>query len=99
MKTENTIGDNGSHGEVVKSISKVLPDIGVSVLSETFIVKPVDLGDLATLVISPQNGDPASVSDFQGNEQRNRFERVISSIDVVTHEHVICFGTLAADTK
>ena len=99
METEYTVGDNGRHREVVKSICKVLPDIGVSVLSEAFIVKPVDLSDLATLVISPQNGDPASVSDFQGNEQRNRFERVISSIDIIAHEHVIRFGALAADTK
>ena len=99
METEYTVGDNGRHREVVKSICKVLPDIGVSVLSEAFIVKPINLGDLATLVVSPQNGDTASVSDFQSDEQRNSLERVISSIDIITHKHIIRFGTLAADTK
>jgi hypothetical protein len=41
VETEYTIGNDGSHGEVIKGISKVLPNIGISVLPEAFVVKSV----------------------------------------------------------
>jgi len=39
-------------GEEVKQVGKVLPHVGVAVLSEALVVKAIDLGDLAGLVIS-----------------------------------------------
>mmetsp|Transcript_100557 Transcript_100557/g.288940 ORF Transcript_100557/g.288940 Transcript_100557/m.288940 type:complete len:89 (-) Transcript_100557:407-673(-) len=64
VQTKYAIGNHCSHWEIIKGIGEVLPDIGVPVLSETFIVKPVHLRDLATFVVSPENSDPISVSDL-----------------------------------
>lgn len=99
MQTENSIGDNSSHWKVVKGISEVLPDVGVSVLSETLIVKPIDLGDLATFVVSPQNSDAISVPNLQGYKKCDCFKRVVTSVNVITHEQIIRFRALSSNAE
>lgn len=47
METEDLAFNNCSHGKVIKEVSEVFPDIGVSILSETFIVESINLGDLS----------------------------------------------------
>lgn len=45
------------HGQVVEQFREAVPHGGVAVLAEALVVEPVDLGDLAGLVVAPQNGD------------------------------------------
>ena len=47
MKAEYFLFNDCSEREVVKEISEVLPHIGISVLSETLIIKPIDLSNLS----------------------------------------------------
>lgn len=44
------------HGQVVEQLGEAVPHRGVSVLAKAFVVEPVHLGDLAGLVVAPQNG-------------------------------------------
>ena len=47
MEAEYLLFNDCSEREVVKEISEVLPDIGISIFPETLIVKSIDLSDLS----------------------------------------------------
>ena len=57
------------------------------------------LGNLATLVVAAQDGDPVRVAHFERDEQRDRLDRVVAAVDVVTHEQVVRVGRLATDLE
>lgn len=77
----------------------MFPNIGVSVLSKAFVIKPIHLCDLATFVVTPKNGDAISVSYFQGDQKGDGLQRVITSVDVISHEQIVRFRALPSDTK
>lgn len=78
--------DEGGDRDVVKKVSKVLPDIGRPVLPQTLVVEPVHLRDLPRLVVPSKDGDPARVPDLQGNQHCHRLHRVEASVYIVAHE-------------
>jgi hypothetical protein len=92
MKTENLVIDQGSEGEVVKEVGEILPDISVSVFAKTFVVETVDLGDLTGLVVSSEDGDSLRVSDLEGDEKSDGLNRVVTSVNIITHEKVVGIG-------
>ena len=47
----------GCERQVVKEICEVLPDIGVAILPETFVVEAIHLCDLSRLMVPTQDGD------------------------------------------
>lgn len=55
------------------------------------------MGDLSRLVVSAQDSDSVSVAHFQGNKQRYCLHRVVTSIDVVSHEQVVGVWGLASN--
>lgn len=57
MEAEDLVLNDSCKWKHVEEIGEVLPDIGVSVLPQAFVVKTIDLGDLPTLVVSSQNSD------------------------------------------
>jgi len=77
----------------------MLPDVGVAVFPQAFVVKAVDLGDLTALMVTAENGDAGFVTDFKGHEQRDGFQRVVSAIDIIAHEQIIGFRTRASNAK
>lgn len=84
MKTENLIVDQGSEREVVEEVGEILPHVGVAILSETFIVKAINLSNLTGLVVSSKDSDALGVSDFESDEEGDGLDGVVSSIDVIT---------------
>ena len=99
VKTKDASGHNSRHGQEVKRISEVLPDIGIAVLAKTFIIESVDLSDLSAFMISSQNGNAIFVPDFKCDQESDGFQTVISSIDIVAHEEIIGFRTISTNTK
>lgn len=71
MQAEYTTSYNSCHGQKVKSVGEVFPDVRISVLSKTFVVKAIDLSDLPTLMVASQNCDAIPVSDFQSYKKSN----------------------------
>lgn len=65
----------------------------------TKVRKNLHLSDLTTLMISPKNGNAASVSNLQGDKQRDRFQRIVSSIDIVSHKQIIGVWARSSDSK
>ena len=99
MKTENRVFDNGSERQHVKEVRVVLPYVGVSVLTDTLVVEAVDLRDLTALVVSAQDRDAVAVAHLEADEQCDRFERVVASVDVITHEEVVRVGRVSANAE
>jgi hypothetical protein len=42
------------------------------------------LGDLSRFVIATEDGDALWVSNLEGDEKRDRLDRVVAAVDVVT---------------
>ena len=93
------IVDQRGQGQVIEQVGEKLPNVGVSILSQTFVVEPVDLGDLPRLVVPTEDGHSIPVTQFEGDEQGDRLDRVVTPVDIVTHEEVIGIGRISTDTK
>jgi len=46
----------------------------------TFIIKPIDCGNLARLVIAADESDAIWVTDFQTEEEQEGFQRVEATV-------------------
>jgi len=62
------IFDEGSEREEVEEVGEVFPDVGIAVLAQALVVETVDLGNLAGLVVTAEDGDALWVTDFEGDE-------------------------------
>lgn len=47
------------------------------------------LCNLPTLVVTAQNCNTIPVANFESNQQRDGFQRIISSIYIITHEEIV----------
>jgi len=63
MSTKDLTFDDSRQWEIVEQIGEHFPDVVIFVLSNTFIVEPVALGDRPGLVIASQDGDSVFVSE------------------------------------
>lgn len=73
VKAEYAIRYDCSHGQIIKGIRKMLPDVSITILSEAFVIETIDLGNLTTLVITAKNCDPVFVSHFERHQQGDSF--------------------------
>ena len=99
VQAEDLVLDDGGQWQVIEQICEVLPHVCVAVLAEAFVIEAVDLGDLATLVIAPKNGDPVLEAHFQANQQCDCLYTIVASVDVVSHEQVVCVGRASSYLK
>lgn len=84
MKTEYLILNQSSERKIIEEVGKVLPDIGISVFAQTFVVESVNLSDLTGFMISTKNCNALGVANLQSNEECDGLNRIISTVDVIT---------------
>jgi hypothetical protein len=84
VEAEDLIVNERGEGEVVEEIGEVFPNVGIAVFSETLVVEAIYLSDLTGFMITTENCDALGVSDFESNQESNSFDRVVSSINVIT---------------
>lgn len=84
MEAEDLVFDEGGEGEKIEEVGEVLPHVRVAVFSEAFVVKPIDLCDLAGLVVSSKDGDTLGVTDLKANKEGDRLDGVVAAVDIVT---------------
>ena len=58
----------GTKRKVVKDLTAPAPYIRRTIFPLTFVVKPVDLGDLPTLVVAADERNTVRVAYFQGEQ-------------------------------
>jgi hypothetical protein len=88
VQAEYLVIDQGGEGEVVEQIGEVLPYVRIAIFSETFIVEPIDLCDLTGFVVATEDGDALGISDFQGYEEGDGLNGVVTSINIIALSHV-----------
>jgi len=96
---EDSIVDNGGKGEEVKQVRKMLPNVRRSVDPQAFVVKPINLSDLAALMVSASQTDSVGIPNLKSNEEEHTIEGIIASINIVTKEKVVMEGRLSANFK
>ncbi len=99
MEAENCVVDNCSKGEVVKQLSEVDPDIGVTVLAQAFVVEAIDLGDLTDFMVASQDGNSVLEARLQGDEESHGLNGVVATVDIISHEKVVGIWRLSANFK
>lgn len=68
VKTEDLVINESCEREVVEEVCKILPYVGIAILSEALVIEAIDLGNLAGFVVSTEDCNSLGVSDFEGNE-------------------------------
>ncbi len=58
----------------------------------TFIVKAVDSVDAGTFVISSEQEEILWIFDLVGKQQTDSFQRLFSSVDVISQKQVVTLG-------
>ena len=96
MNTEDFAFNNSTNAKVVEDFGAVLPWVGITVLSNCFIVEPVHSSNLSGFVISSQESDMRWVLQLQAEQELESFNRVVASIDEVSHEDVSSVGDFTA---
>jgi len=100
VEAEDLVVDQGSEGKVVEEIGEVLPYVGIAVFSKALIIKPIDLCDLAGLVVATEDGDALRISNFQSHKESDGFNGIVTSINIIALSDVsrfnagICLGRL-----
>ena len=95
MGQDGALHDSCRH-QVVEYIRAVLPWVRVSVLAHAFIVEAVLDGDVSRFVIPAEDCDAAWVFQLEAKQQLEDLERVLATVDEVTHEHVVSVRDLTA---
>ena len=91
--------DEGSEGEVVEKVGEESPHVCVAVLPEALVVEAVHLRDLPRFMVSAEDCYSIAISELEGYEEGDGLDGVVASVDVISHEEVVCVGRVPADAE
>lgn len=86
MKAEDLILNDSCKWQVVEKFNEHLPNVRISVLSQTFIIKSIDLSGGSRLMITSKDGDSLWISNLKCYQKRYGLNRVVTTVYIVTHE-------------
>ena len=99
VQAEDVLLDDGGQGQVVEQAGELLPNFGVTILTEALIVESIDLGDLLGLVVSTKDSDTVGITNLHANQQTNGLNRVVATVNVVSHEEIVGVWKLTANLE
>jgi hypothetical protein len=85
MNTKHFAIHDSTQSQKVKHLTTISPHTRTPIFPHTFIVETVDLGDLTRFVVPSDKGDAIWITNFQGEEEEKGFNRVETSVYVVTY--------------
>jgi hypothetical protein len=68
MNTEYFSFDDGANAKIVKHFGAVFPRVGITVLSDSFIIETVYSSNLSSLVVSSQQCNVSRVLELEAEE-------------------------------
>ena len=74
MNTKDLAFNDCTDTEVIKYVHAVLPGICVSILTDVFIIEPIDLRNLSCFVIPSQKSYVSWIPDFETHEELESFD-------------------------
>ena len=87
MEAEYFVFNDSREWQQIKEISVVLPNISITILPETLIIKSVYLCNLPRFVVATQNSDSILKPNFQCNKECHRLHRRVGHHDRHRHGH------------
>jgi hypothetical protein len=79
-----------AHGQTVEDVGEHFPELD-RVAAFALVVEAIDAVDLGAFVIAPQQEEILRVLNLEAEQQRNRLDRLLASVDVVAQEQVVRF--------
>jgi len=89
MHCEDLLVNDCCNGQAVEAVSEGLPELDV-IPSLALVVEPVDPVDGSTFVIATQDEEVFGVLDLVGKQKADGLERLLSAVDIVSKEEVVC---------
>ena len=99
VDAEDLALNDSTDTKVIEDLGAVLPGVDVAIFTHGLFVEAVDAGDTASLVVTTEERDAIRVLELEAEKQLERFDRVVATIDEVTHEDVAGVGNLATLLK
>ena len=91
MHAENFLVDQRRDRQAIEDVAKDAPESnGVSTFA--LIVETIDSVDLGTFVISSEKEEVLRVLNLVAQKKADCFDRLLSTINIVTEEEVVGFG-------
>lgn len=50
-------------------------------------------------MVSTKNGDAVLVTDLEGDKQRHSLHGIVPTVNIITHEEVVCVGGLPSNAE
>jgi len=69
MHTKDLVVNSCRKWELIEKLSGVLPYINTAIFLQTLLLKPLDLGDLPTLVVAAYQTDPVGLPYLHAEQQ------------------------------
>ena len=98
MHGEDLLVDDRSNWQAVEAVSEGLPQLDV-VSALALVVEPVNAVDGGTLVVAAEDEEVLWIFDLVCEEKADGLEGLLSSVDIVTQEEVVCFRWESAVLK
>jgi len=83
----------------VEKVGEVLPHARGAVDSQALVIEPVNLRDLAALVIATSQRNAIRIPNLERDKQKDAVQRVIAAINVVAEKEIIVQGRLATNLE
>jgi hypothetical protein len=80
VDAKNATVHDGTQRQIIKDLATPAPHVATAILALTFVVKPVNLGNLPRLVVSTDESYSIRVSHFERQKKKESFDAVESSI-------------------
>mmetsp|Transcript_3210 Transcript_3210/g.13928 ORF Transcript_3210/g.13928 Transcript_3210/m.13928 type:complete len:312 (+) Transcript_3210:1674-2609(+) len=96
VHAEDAVVDDRRERQVIEDVRAVAPHVDAAVLAKALVVEAVHLRDLPRLVVAADDGDAIGVANLERHHQRDRLDRVITSVYVVAQEEVVCVRRVSA---
>ena len=87
---EDLLIDDRGDGQAVEAISEGLPKLDI-VPPLAFVVEAIDPIDRGTLVVSTKDEEVLGILDLVGQQQADRLERLLPTVDIVSEEQIVGF--------
>ena len=91
--------NDSADSEVIENFCAVLPWVDVTVFAHSLLVEAVNRGNSSGFVVTSQKSDAVGVLQLKTEQKLESLDRVVASIDEVTHEDVAGIRNLATFFK
>lgn len=89
MHAQNFLVNDSSNWKAVETVSESFPKFDV-VSSLALVIEAIDSVDTGALVISSEKEEVLRVLDFVCQKKADGFETLLSSVNIVSEEKVVC---------